>query len=188
MRKLIVFNSISLDGYFTDAKNQIGWAHQQNQDDSEYQEFVADNAKGEAELLFGRVTYEMMVSFWPTPAAMQAAPDVAEGMNKMPKVVFSKSLDKVDWQNTKLVKGDPAAEVKKMKAEDGPDMVLMGSGTIVSLLTQHKLIDEYQLVVIPAVLGAGRTMFDGVKDAPSLNLTNSRTFKNGNVFLCYATT
>lgn len=188
MRKLVVFNSISLDGYFTDANNEIGWAHRQNDQDTEYQEFVANNAKGEAELLFGRITYEMMVRFWPTDAAKKTAPDVAEGMNRLPKVVFSKSLDSVDWQNTKLVKGDPASEVKKMKREDGPDMVLMGSGTIVSQLTQHKLIDEYQLVVIPVVLGSGRTMFEGVDDAPSLKLTSSRTFKNGNVFLCYETT
>ncbi len=183
MRKLVVFNSVTVDGYFTDAKGDISWA-KQNQD-AEFQEFVAGNASGGGMLLFGRITYEMMVSYWPTPAAREQNPAVAEGMNKLPKVVFSRTLDKADWSNTKVVKGDIAAEVRTMKSEPGDDMVILGSGTIVSQMAQHGLVDEYQLVVYPVVLGKGRTLFDGLEERLSLKLTRTRAFGNGNVLLCY---
>jgi len=186
MRKLTVFNQVSVDGYFTDAKSDLSWA-KQNQDD-EFREFVAGNASGEAELLFGRKTYEMMASYWPTPMARQNDPVVAEGMNNLPKVVFSRTLDKASWNNTKIVKSDPAAAVRKMKSESGNDMVLMGSGTIVSQLAQAGLIDEYQFVVIPIVLGKGRTMFEGVDEKFPLKLTKTRSFGNGDVVLWYETT
>lgn len=182
MRKLTVFNSVSLDGYFTDANGDMSWAHAQ---DPEWNAFVEGNAKGDSEMLFGRITYQMMSSFWPTPQALRSFPVVAERMNSQPKVVFSRTLDKASWSNTKLVKSDPAAEVRKMKSAAGPLMVIMGSGTIVSQLTQAGLIDEYQVVVNPIVLGKGRTMFEGVKDKLALKQTKTRTFGNGNVFLCY---
>lgn len=103
----------------------------------------------------------------------------------MPKVVFSRTLDQVSWNNTKLVKGDLPGEVRKMKEEPGDGMVILGSGSIVSQLTQQGLIDEYQVVVNPIVLGKGRTMFEGVKEKLTLRLTKTRAFGNGNVFLCY---
>jgi len=182
MRKLLVFNSVTVDGYFTDKKGDMSWAHK---DDPEWNEFVAENSSSGGELLFGRITYEMMASYWPTPAAASQFPEVAEHMNNLPKVVFSRTLDSVSWQNTKLVKGDLAEEVSKLKQERGEDIVILGSGSIISQLAPEKLIDEYQLVVNPIVLGAGRTMFDGLKEKLNLKLTNSRTFRNGNVLLSY---
>ena len=181
---MAVFNSVTLDGYFSGANGDISWAHN-DPNDSEWNAFVGENASGGGVLLLGRITYELMASFWPTPAAMQMMPTVAEGMNRMTKVVFSRSLDKASWSNTKLVKGDIAAEVRKMKKESDKDMVILGSGSIVSQLTQARLIDEYQVVVVPVVLGKGRTMFEGVKDKLSLKRTNTRTFRNGNVVLTY---
>jgi dihydrofolate reductase len=183
MRKLLVFNSVTADGYFTDKNGDMSWAHRG--DDPEWNEFVSGNAQSGGELLFGRITYEMMASFWPTPVAAQQFPEVAAGMNNSPKVVFSRSLDSVSWQNTRLVKGNLAEEVRKLKQEDGDHMVIMGSGSIVSQLALENVIDEYQLVVNPIVLGAGRTMFDGIKEKLKLKLTNSRAFGNGNVLLCY---
>jgi dihydrofolate reductase len=103
----------------------------------------------------------------------------------MPKVVFSRTLDHASWNNTTLLKGDPAAEMRKMKQETGEGLAILGSGSIVSQLAQEGLIDEYQVVVNPVVLGKGRTMFDGVKDKLSLKLTKTRAFGNGNVLLCY---
>jgi len=182
MRKLAVFNNVSLDGYFTDKNNDMSWAHR---DDPEFNAFTAENAKGEGVLVFGRKTYDLMAGFWPTPQAAQMMPEVAEGMNRMPKVVFSRTMDKATWSNTTLVKSDPAGAVRKMKKEPGPDMVIFGSGSIVALLAGGGLIDEYQFVVVPIVLGAGRTMFEGLKERLNLKLTRSRTFGNGNVFLCY---
>ena len=182
MRKVIVFNQVSLDGYFTDANGDMSWAHKH---DPEWLAFVNENAKGGGEALFGRKTYELMASYWPTPLAIKNDPIVAKAMNDMPKIVFSKTLKKADWNNTKLVKDGLAAAVRKIKKEAGPNIVIMGSGAIISQLAQEGLIDEYQIVVNPLVLGAGRTMFDGVKKKLSLKLTKTRAFGNGNVLLCY---
>ena len=182
MRKLLVFNHVSLDGLFVDAKGDMSWAHQR---DAEWNEFVAGNAKGGGVLVFGRVTYEMMASFWPTPMAAQNSPAVAELMNKLQKIVFSKTMKEASWSNTKLMKGDLATEVRKLKQDPGLDMVIMGSGTIISQLAQEGLIDEFQIVLAPIVIGSGGTLFEGVKEKLSLKLKSTRSFKNGNVFLCY---
>jgi len=106
-------------------------------------------------------------------------------MNALPKVVFSRTLPEASWQNTELVTGDIEAAVLRMKQEPGPDMVIMGSGTIVAQLTEARLIDGYQIVVTPIVLGSGRTMFDGVHEKVDLRVSNSRVFDNGNVVLWY---
>ncbi len=135
--------------------------------------------------MFGKITYELMASYWPTPNAIKNDPILAEGMNYLPKVVFSRTLDKASWNNTKLVRGDMPAEIRKMKKEAGKDMVILGSGSVVSQLAQEGLIDEYQIVMNPVVLGEGRTMFDGIKEKLTLKRTKTRTFRNGNVLLCY---
>jgi dihydrofolate reductase len=127
----------------------------------------------------------MMASFWPTAAAMAALPAVAEGMNRMPKVVFSRTLATAEWQYTRLVRDDPAATIRRLKAEAGPDLVVLGSGRIVAQLTEAGLIDVYQIVVNPIVLGAGRTMFEGVTTRPVLTLDRTRSFGNGNVVSWY---
>ena len=184
MRKLVVFNHVSLDGYFTDANGDMSFAHQDDQD-AEWDAFVVGNASGGGMLLLGRITYELMASFWPTPLAAENMPVVAEQMNNLPKVVFSRTLDKATWNNTKLLRDDLPGAIQKMKKESGEDMVILGSGSIVSQLTQHGLIDEYQIIVNSVALGKGRTMFDGIKEKVPLKLTNSRTFGNGNVLLYY---
>jgi len=182
MRKLVVFNQVTLDGFFSDLQGDVSWAHQ---DDAEWNAFVAGNAGGGGQLIFGRITYEMMASFWPTPHAAEMMPVVAEQMNNLPKVVFSRTMDEARWSNTKLLKGNLAAEIRQMKDEPGEGMVILGSGSIVSQLAQENLIDEYHLVVNPIVLGSGKTLFDGVEKRLTLKLTNTRTFGNGNVLLCY---
>jgi dihydrofolate reductase len=181
MRKVKVFNSISLDGYFTDAHGDMDWAHRG--EDDEWQAFTSENAQGGGELVFGRVTYELMAGFWPTEEAHQAMPVVAEQMNSLPKVVFSRSMDDAAWSNTELIADDIVDAVARKKQDAGDDMVIMGSGTIVAQLTEAGLIDEYQFVVHPVVLGAGRTLFEGV--GADLALTGSRSFTNGNVVLWY---
>ena len=182
MRRLVVFNQVSLDGYFVDRNGDMSWAHKQ---DAEWHAFVNENATAGGELLFGRITYDLMRSYWPTPLAIKNDPIVAERMNNLPKVVFSRTMDNPSWNKTKLVKGDLASEIRKMKNEPGPDMVVFGSGSIISQLALEGLIDEYQVVVNPIVLGKGRTMFDGVQKKLALKLTKTRAFGNGNVLLCY---
>jgi len=184
MVRLGVFNNVSLDGYFVDASGDMRWAHN-TKPDPEWDAFVASNASGGGRLLFGRKTYDLMASYWPTPMAAKNMPAVAEGMNKMPKIVFSRTLARADWNNTTLLKGDLVAEVRKLKNDSGPDMAILGSGSIVAQLAQENLIDQFQVAVIPIVLGAGRTMFDGVKRRLNLKLTNSRAYRNGNVVLSY---
>jgi len=185
MRKVSVFNQISLDGYFTDAKADMSWAHE-GSDDPEWKAWVAGNASSDdGTLLFGRITYQLMAGYWPTPMAAQHDPKVAEGMNRLKKVVFSRTLESVSWSNTTLVKNDPAAAVRKLKEEPGADMVIMGSGSIVSLLAEEGLIDAYTFVISPLALGQGRTMFESVTKRVNMKHTNTRTFKNGKVVVDY---
>ena len=179
-----MFNNVSLDGYFTDSNNGMSWAHA-GADDPEVRDFTAGNAKGAGALVFGRVTYQMMAGFWPTPMAAQMMPEVAAGMNRAQKYVFSRSLQKTDWANTTVLNGDPAQEIARLKREDGPSMTILGSGSIVKQLTAAGLIDDYQLMICPVVLGGGRTLFEGNTGRPVLKLANSRVFKNGRVFLHY---
>ncbi len=183
MGRLITFNSVSLDGYFTTGNGDISWAHK---NDPEWNAFVAGNAdaSGGGVLVFGRRTYDLMVSFWPTPMAAKSFPEVAEGMNKRQKIVFSRTLDKALWSNTTLVKDNLVQEVRKRK-KCPDDMVILGSGSIVSQLAQAGLIDEFQLALNPIVLGQGRTLFEGVGKKLDLKLTKSRAFGNGNVMLHY---
>ncbi len=182
MRKLIVFNSVSVDGYFVDRDGDMSWAHKE---DAEWNAFVESNARGECTLVFGRKTYELMASWWPTPQAMQSMPVVAERMNSLPKVVFSRTLDRASWRNTTLLKSDLVTAIRQMKQETGDDLVIMGSGSVVAQLAPAGLIDEYQIALTPVVLGKGRTMFDGIPKRLNLELIQTRAFANGNVFLRY---
>ena len=185
MRRLIAFNSVTADGYFTDAHGDMRWAYDVKPD-KEFDAFVAGNASGGGQLLFGRLTYEMMAGYWPTADALKNNPVVAEGMNSMPKVVFSRTLDKATWNNTQLVKADIASAVAKLKQQPGKDMAILGSGSIIAQLAPLGLIDEYQMVLTPVVLGGGRTMFAGITERLKLKLLDIRTFANGKVFLRYA--
>ena len=183
MSKFIAFEQVSLDGYFVDGNGDMSWAHK---NDQESNEFAAKNASGGSVLVFGRVTYEMMASYWPTAMAAEQNPVVAEAMGKHPKIVFSRTLDDAAWENTKLIKGDLTTEIRKLKNVSDLDLVILGSGSIVSQLAQADLIDEYQIIVNPIILGSGRTLFDGVDHKLSLTLTSNRVFENGNVLLHYS--
>lgn len=184
MQKLIAFNQVTLDGYFAGVDGDISWAHK-DRSDAEWTAFVAENASSGGTLVFGRKTYELMVSYWPTPLAHQNDPIVAERMNNLPKVVFSRSLDTATWNNTRLLKGNLAAETRNLKKEPGKGLAILGSGSLVSQLATEGLIDEYQIVVNPVVLGRGRTMFEGLTQKLPLRRTKTRAFSNGNVLLCY---
>jgi dihydrofolate reductase len=184
MQKLTVFENLSLDGYYVDRKDEMTWA--KNDNDAEFNAFSSESAQGEGTLVFGRVTYDLMASFWPTPQARQLFPVVAERMNSGRKLVFSRTLSHAPWNNTTVLQGDLVAEMRRLKSESGHGLVILGSGSLVAQLAPYSVIDEYQVVVIPTALGAGRTLFDGVKEPLNLKLTNSRVFKSGKVFLAYA--
>lgn len=181
MGKVTVFNFVTLNGFFKGPNEDTSW-HKHGGEESEYS---AENLKSGNTLLFGRVTYEMMASFWPTPMAIENFPIVAEGMNKAEKIVFSRTLKNVAWNNAKVVNGDIAEEVKKMKQRPGKDMTLLGSGSILTQFAEQGLIDEYQIMVDPVVIDDGTPMFQNIKHKLDLKLTGTRTFKSGVVLLCY---
>ena len=184
MRQLAVFNNITLDGFFTDMKNNMNLFHREN--DPEWEKFATENASARnATLLFGRKTYEMMKSFWPTEEAKKVMPEVASAMETMEKIVFSRTLKDPGWSNARIISGNLTDEVRKLKQETGKNLLIMGSGSIVSQLTKERLIDRYTMVIWPIVLGAGRTMFEGVDDVISLQKVDQRTFANGNIVATY---
>jgi dihydrofolate reductase len=184
MRRLLVFENLSVDGYFTDANNDMS-VLKNPVDDPEFDAFVAKNASGDGVMLFGRVTYEMMANFWPSPMAAQMLPEVAKGMNARPKIVFSRTLREATWNNTTIVSDDAVAYVRALKEQPGPDLVVLGSGTIVAQLAQARLIDAYQFVIVPVVAGSGVRLFEGVQEPLRLQLGTTRSFRNGNLFTSY---
>lgn len=182
MTKLRVFESISIDGYFTDAHDDIAWAHA-GREDPEFAAWVGGNASGGGGLIFGRKTYEMMVAFWPTPAAAQQLPEVAKGMNAAKKYVASRTI-RPQWENTELLQGDLVAAVRALKRGDGPGLTVLGSGSVVAQLGEAGLVDEYMFVILPIALGAGRTVFS---TRCELRRVEQRAFDCGNVVVTYAT-
>src|SRR5262245_35157460 len=181
MRKVGVFNLVTLDGYLSGQGGDISW----HRVDKEFQKYAEENSNSGNTLLFGRVTYEMMAGYWPSSDALKTDPIIAQGMNSSPKIVFSRTLKKADWANTRLVKDDMIGEVRKLKQQSGKDLTVLGSGSVVAQLAQAGLIDEYQILLNPVVLGKGKTMFEGIEGQPALKLIKTQTFGNGNVLLCY---
>src|SRR5258705_12114515 len=164
MRKIIMFNRVSIDGFFAGPN---GESHEWFVIDPEVDKASREIA-GEADtVLFGRVTYKLFEAHWPKaekdPSASKEEKAVANELKKMSKIVFSKTLEEVSWENSKLVNGDLADEARKLKKEDGAGMLIFGSGTIVQQLTAEGLIDEYLFVLTPAILGAGKSLFNNVK-------------------------
>ena len=180
MRKLTVFNFVTLNGYFQGANGDISWGHHKPQND-----YAAETLKAGDILLFGRKTYELMVQFWPTPEAIKSAPEVATGMNKAEKIVFSRTLDKVEWKNARLMKDNIVEKITKMKQTPGNNMTVLGSGSIVNQFADAGLIDELQLLVQPVALSEGTSILKGIKGTMNFELSNSRVFKTGNVLLVY---
>jgi dihydrofolate reductase len=184
MSRVIVSNLVTLDGYIADPQGELDW----HKADAEFDAFAAEQLHTMDMILFGRVTYEGMESYWPTPAAIADDPEVAERMNTLPKVVFSKTLKTVkwgEWDNARLAQGDLAEEIAALKREARRDLVIFGSGRLVASLTQRRLIDEYRLLIHPALLGGGQSMYPTLTEKIDLRLLDTRTFGSGVVLLRY---
>lgn len=183
MRKLVVDTIISLDGYFTSPKNEIDWF---DFDDDEWV-WSSDILRRADAMLYGRVTYEEFRQFWPTdrPKKIGVDPYLIDRLNNLQKIVFSHTLAETPWKPAALVREDPGKAVAGLKREPGKDMVLVGSGTLVSALLQKGLIDEYYIRVRPIILGAGRPLFADPKARHPLKLVDSKTFKTGVIGLHY---
>lgn len=181
MRKVIYSASISLDGYIETREGNMDWVIV----DEELHTFFNDLTREAGAFLYGRRMYELMLAYWPTAEDDPANPAVIKEFSAlwkvMPKIVFSKSLDKVEW-NSRLVRGDIAAEIEKLKALPGKDLGLSGA-ILASTLLQLGLIDEYQLFVNPVVLGGGNSLFQQLNETVKLRLIETRTFSSGVVYL-----
>ncbi|MFD1776944.1 dihydrofolate reductase family protein [Paenibacillus rhizophilus] len=186
MRKVVVFNNISIDGHYAGPGGDIGWfIHDPEVDKAAHEMMNPDT------VLFGRATYQMFESYWPhvanNPNAPEGARMMANELNQMTKVVFSTTLQEVNWENSKLLSGNLAEEVRRLKEGEGADITIFGSGSIVQQLAEEGLIDEYLLVLTPVVIGNGKLLF---KEATQmkLELLETRSFSSGIVLLHYTVT
>lgn len=185
MRKTVVSNWVSTDGFFAGPNGEIDWIVQDPAINQATHELMNPDT-----LLAGRVSYQGFENFWPKVAGDPNSPPemrkIADEMNAMTKVVFSRTLKEVTWENSKLINGNLIEEVQKLKNGEGADMVIFGSGTIVQQLANEGLIDEYLLAISPVVLGTGKLLFKDVKKH-GLELLETRNFDSGNVLLRYQT-
>ena len=147
--------------------------------------YAAEQLKAKDALLLGRATYQLLASYWPNAAAYEDNPILALMLNDIKKIVFSRTLDRAEWNNSRQIKGNIAEEVVKLKAQPGKDMVIPGSGSIVSALTRLGLIDEYEFMVIPVVLGRVRSQFEGLDGRVKMKLIKVETLSSGIVILGY---
>ena len=171
----------SLDGYFEGADGDISWHNV----DAEFNEFAIQQTGEFGALLFGRVTYELMAGYWPTESAKRDDPIVAGLMNGLPKIVFSRKLERAEWDNTSLVRENVAEEVLKLKQQPGKDIAVFGSSDLTVTLIEHGLVDEFRIMVNPVVLGDGNPLFKGIQNKLNLKLMKTKTFESGNVLLYY---
>ena len=183
MRKVIYALNLSLDGFIEDRNGSLDWSYPDEELHKHFNELESNLDLH----LYGRGLYENMAAFWPTADGDPSAPDFvieyARIWKSTPNVVFSTSLDQVGW-NSRLVKGDIAEEVNKLKAEPGKDMNV-GGANLASSFMQLGLIDEYRLYIHPVILGGGKPMFGQLRDKINLQLIETHTFGSGVVLLRY---
>lgn len=182
MRKITAFIFLTMNGYYKGLNEDISW-HMHGDEGNEFSEnqLQADNI-----LLFGRRTYEMMMSFWQTKMAYDSYPKVAGRMNNSEKVVLSNSLLEAEWQNTKILSGNAIEQIRKLKNTVGKNITILGSGTIINQLTDAGLIDEYEFLIDPVAIGNGTALFENISTKIELSLIDNKIFKkSGAVLLVY---
>src|SRR5215831_7990565 len=179
MSSLIMWNTMTLDGFFEGAQSwALDW-HQWLWDD-ELQRFSIEQLRSADMLLFGRVTYEGMAAYW-----QKATGDVAEFMNKLPKVVCSQTLDRADWKNTRLVKDNMVATIQDLKRQGDGNIFVFGSADLSACLMKEGLFDEYRIGLAPVVIGRGKTLFGRDLKELRMKLIETRRLSSGCVILCY---
>tara|TARA_R110002124_G_scaffold274893_3_gene444971 strand:- start:320 stop:874 length:555 start_codon:yes stop_codon:yes gene_type:complete len=181
MRKLTAFTFLSLNGYYKGENNDTSW-HRHGEEEGRYSEQALSTNNT---LLFGRTTYEMMSNFWPTPMAAEMFPRVAAGMNKAEKIVFSNTLKTAKWNNSSIMSGDIAEQIRPLKSSKGNDLTILGSGSIVSQFCDAGLIDTYEIMIDPVALHRGTPLFEGMKNRLYLKLIDAKIFESGVVLLTY---
>ncbi len=181
MGQLIFFNMISLDGFFEDKNKELDW-HNVNE---EFNEFAIEQLNSADNLIFGRKTYEIMAKYWPTKQAVSNDPIIAERMNGIKKNVFSKTLEKTNWENTSLFSDKTVKVVSEIKKSSKKNVLIFGSANLSKTLIQNGLIDLYRIMVNPIILCNGNPLFSDLENQIELKLTNVKSFKSGNVLMEY---
>jgi dihydrofolate reductase len=176
MRKVIVSILVSLDGSFEGPNKELDW----HVWDDEMEKDMGDFLNTVDAILLGRVAYQLLANYWPS-----SKENLAPMLNNLPKIVFSRTLEKVEWNNSRLIRENIKEEILKLKQQPGKDLVLFGGANIASTLNELGLIDEYRIIVNPVVLGNGKPFFKDVKDKFSLKLSGAKSFSCGNVILNY---
>jgi dihydrofolate reductase len=182
MKKVIFQMSLSLDGYFEGPNHEIDW----HLVDDEFNAYAVEMLKASEVLIMGRRTYELMAGYWPTAADND--PLVKERMNSTPKLVFSRTLKKVEWQNSHLATGSIADEVARLKQVPGDGVLPVGGSALAASFLEQGLIDELHIILTPILLGRGKTVFDGIRKRYPLRLLSTKKFKSGNVAVIYEPT
>lgn len=177
VRKLIIWDMVTVDGCFEGPDRDIGWFVF----DEELEAYVRQTQQNADTLVFGRVTYELMASYWPSEQGW-----IADFMNTVEKVVFSRTLKSAGWNNTTLFSGNVEEEVSRLKAREGGDIFVFGSADLTATLMEHGLIDEYHLGINPVILGKGTPLFKGSPTLIPLKHLETRTLRSGVVILHYA--
>lgn len=181
MRKLSLFNFISLNGFFQGPEGDLSW-HRHGEEENKFSEKALEPGNT---LLFGRVTYQMMESYWATPEAFKSSPIVAHGMNNSDKIVFSTTLTQVKWKNSRIISENLIETVKQLKSQPGKDMAILGSGSIATLFAEHGLIDFYQFMLDPVAIPGGVPLFNGITKPLNLKLISSKALNSGVILLNY---
>ena len=181
MRKTFLFMMVSVDGYFEGVNNDISW----HNTDEEFNDFATGQLDEADTLVFGRRTYELMASYWPTAAGTDDDPKTAARMNSYKKIVFSKSPLKTNWENVQAYKEDVASVINTLKQLPGKNIAVLGSSNLCLTLIREGLLDEVRLMENPVALGKGTSLFTGLASRLDLTLISSRTFGNHNVLLTY---
>lgn len=181
MRNVILSVQVSLDGFIARPNGALDW----HLVDGEVNEYAKDLLNSLDILVFGRVTYQLMADYWPTATINDPVEArIAERLNTLPKVVFSRTMKKVEWNNSRLARGGIDEEILKMKQQPGRDIGIGGT-SIVAALAPLGLIDEYRILVVPVVLGRGKSLFKDITNNINLKLGKTRTFGSGLVLLVY---
>jgi dihydrofolate reductase len=181
VRKVISFNMITANGFFEGPNQDISWHNV----DQEFNEFAMKQLRSVDMILFGRVTYQLMANYWPTQAAIENDPIIAKKMNALPKIVFSKTLDKAEWNNTRLIRGNIAKEISYLKGLPGKNLIIFGSSDLTVVMAQMGLVDEFRIMVNPAVIGSGKPFLNGIEGKINMKLLRAKTFHSGNILLYY---
>lgn len=179
MRKLILFNMVTADGYFKGHGEDINW----HRVDQEVNEYIIEQLRTGDTFLFGRKTYTLMEDYWTGEDAFRDDPVVTELMRDHLKIIISNTLKSTNWKNTRLVSDHIIEEVQQLKKSPGKIIFLCGSGELSELLLHHGLIDEIRLIINPVTLGAGVPLFKNSK--LNLQLLKAKVFGNGNIMLDY---